>query len=76
MDQCMIDVSGEANVHAGDEVVLFGQQGDSFIPIEEIAQVCGTINYEIMCNLSRRVPRVYMKNGKAVGREEYLFDKP
>ena len=76
MDQCMIDVSGEANVHAGDEVVLFGRQGDSFIPIEEIAAVCGTINYEIMCNISHRVPRVYMKNGKVVGREEYLFDKP
>ena len=76
MDQCMIDVSGEANVHAGDEVVLFGRQRDSFIPIEEIAAVCGTINYEIMCNISRRVPRVYMKNGKVVGREEYLFDKP
>lgn len=76
MDQCMIDVSGEANVHAGDEVVLFGRQGDSFIPIEEIAAVCGTINYEIMCNISRRVPRVYMKDGKVVGREEYLFDKP
>ena len=70
MDQCMIDVSGEANVHAGDEVVLFGRQGDSFIPIEEIAAACGTINYEIMCNISRRVPRVYMKNGKVVGREE------
>ena len=56
MDQCMIDVSGEANVHAGDEVVLFGRQGDSFIPIEEIAAACGTINYEIMCNISRRVP--------------------
>ena len=76
MDQCMIDVSGEANVHAGDEVVLFGRQGDSFIPIEEIAAACGTINYEIMCNISRRVPRVYMKNGKVVGREEHLFDKP
>ena len=76
MDQCMIDVSGEANVHAGDEVVLFGRQGDSFIPIEEIAAVCATINYDIMCNISRRVPRVYMKNGKVVGREEYLFDKP
>lgn len=76
MDQCMVDVSGEANVHAGDEVVLFGRQGDSFIPIEEIAAACGTINYEIMCDISRRVPRVYMKNGKVVGREEYLFDKP
>lgn len=76
MDQCMIDVSGEAGVHAGDEVVLFGRQGDSFIPIEEIASACGTINYEIMCNISRRVPRVYMKHGQVVGREEYLFDKP
>ncbi|WP_296903388.1 alanine racemase C-terminal domain-containing protein [uncultured Megasphaera sp.] len=40
------------------------------------AAACGTINYEIMCNISRRVPRVYMKQGKVVGREEYLFDKP
>ena len=76
MEQCMINVSSEDNVQASNEVVLFGRQGDSFIPIEEIAAVCGTINYEIMCNISRRVPRVYMKNGKVVGREEYLFDKP
>ena len=72
----MIDVSGEANVHAGDEVVLFGQQGDSFISIEEIARVCGTINYEIMCNLSRRVPQCLYENGKSVGRKSIFLTSP
>ena len=76
MDQCMIDITGEANCRAGDEVVLFGRQGDQFIPIEELADKAGTINYEIMCNINRRVPRVYIRNGKVVEREEYLFDKP
>lgn len=76
MDQCMIDITGEANCHVGDEVVIFGRQGDQFIPVEELADKAGTINYEIMCNISRRVPRVYIRNGKVVGREEYLFDKP
>jgi len=56
--------------------VLFGRQGDQFIPIEELADKAGTINYEIMCNINRRVPRVYIRNGKVVEREEYLFDKP
>ena len=76
MDQCMIDITGEANCRAGDEVVLFGRQGDPFIPIEDLADKAGTINYEIMCNINRRVPRVYIRNGKVVEREEYLFDKP
>lgn len=76
MDQCMIDITGEANCRAGDEVVLFGRQGDQFIPIEELADKAGTINYEIMCNINRRVPRVYIRNGRVVEREEYLFDKP
>ena len=75
MDQCMIDITGEANCRSGDEVVLFGRQGDQFIPVEELANAAGTINYEILCNIGRRVPRVYIRNGKVVDREEYLFDK-
>lgn len=75
MDQCMIDITGEANCRSGDEVVLFGRQGDQFIPVEELADAAGTINYEILCNIGRRVPRVYIRNGKVVDREEYLFDK-
>ena len=41
MDQCMIDVTGAGEVKVGDEVVLFGYQGDSFIPIDEIAEKLG-----------------------------------
>ena len=65
MDQCMVRVDdGEAAV--GDEVVLFGSQGDEAIMAEELADHLGTINYEITCMLSHRVPRVYLKHGEIV----------
>lgn len=65
MDQCMIRVEdGEAEV--GDEVVLFGAQGDETIPADELARKLGTINYEITCMVNRRVPRVYKKHGNIV----------
>lgn len=66
MDQCMIDVTGIDNVNVGDEVVLFGQQMGASISIDELAEKLGTINYEIVCMISKRVPRVYTKNGKVV----------
>ncbi|MCK9217554.1 MAG: alanine racemase [Firmicutes bacterium] len=66
MDQCMIDVTGIDDVNVGDEVVLFGEQMGAFISIDELAEKLGTINYEIVCMISKRVPRVYTKNGKAV----------
>ena len=47
-----------------DEVVLFGRQGDSSITAEELAAQLGTINYEITCMISHRVPRVYIREGK------------
>lgn len=74
MDQCMIDVTDIPNVSVGDEVVLFGRQGDAVIPLEEIAGLIGTINHEILCNINRRVPRVYVQGGKVVKRVEYLFE--
>ncbi|MDF2839638.1 MAG: alanine racemase [Clostridia bacterium] len=73
MDQCMIDVTGIENVKVGDEVVLFGQQGDGFISIDEVAEKLGTINYEIVCMISRRVPRVYVSNGEVVEVLNYLY---
>lgn len=73
MDQCMIDVTGIEDVKVGDEVVLFGQQGDGFISIDEIAEKLGTINYEVVCMISRRVPRVYVKNGEVVEVLNYLY---
>lgn len=66
MDQCMIDVTGIADVQVGDEVVLFGQQDSSEVTVEELAGLLGTINYEIVCMLSDRIPRVYIQNGEIV----------
>ena len=42
------------------EVVLFGKQGEHEIPVEELASLLGTINYEIVCMIGKRIPRVYV----------------
>ncbi len=60
MDQFMVDVTAIKGVKVEDEVVIFGKQGDKFIPIEELAEALGTINYEIMCMIGKRVPRLYV----------------
>jgi len=57
MDMCMVDVSEVENVHPGDEVILFGKG----LPVDEIAMKIGTINYEVVCAVGKRVPRVYVK---------------
>jgi alanine racemase len=58
MDQIMVDC-GEAGVAVGDEVVCVGSQGAERITADELAAIVGTINYEIVCGISSRVPRVY-----------------
>jgi len=74
MDQCMVDVTDIEDVKVGDEAVLFGKQGEGFIHIDELAEKLDTINYEIVCMISRRVPRVYVKDGKIVDVLNYLTD--
>ncbi len=59
MDMTMIDVTDIPDVSVDDEVVIFGRQGDSFISIDELADACQTINYEIITGINTRVPRVY-----------------
>lgn len=59
MDQITVDLGPEAEVAVGEEVVLIGSQGAERITLEELATVQGTINYEISCNLGRRVRREY-----------------
>lgn len=66
MDQCMLNVTGLDDVSIGEEVVLFGTQGDAVISADDLAQRIGTINYEITCKVSHRVPRVYIRDGKQV----------
>ncbi len=72
MDQCMVDVTDIDDVKVGDEVVLFGTQEQETILADELADELGTINYEITCMVSRRIPRVYIKDGKIVFIKDYL----
>ncbi len=74
MDQCMIDVTDVNNISVGDEVILFGSDGKCSIPIESIAEKIGTINYEISCMVSRRVPRIYIKDGRIEESVNYLLE--
>jgi alanine racemase len=61
MDMTMIDVSEVPEAVAGDEVVVFGRQEGQFVSISELAQVCGTIPYEILAQIPQRVRRIYTK---------------
>ncbi len=68
MDQMMIDVSCIEGAAEGDEVVLYGKQDSENITVEEVAQFLGTINYEVLCNVGKRVPRCYLeREGAAEG---------
>ena len=64
MDQFMADVTEIDNVKKGDEVTLLGRDGDEFISIEEMGDLCSRFSYEFACDISPRVPRVYIKDGK------------
>ncbi len=59
MDQCMFDVSGMADVRAGDEVILFGRPEDG-VTADDLADLMGTINYEIVCAPTSRISRKYV----------------
>ncbi|MDI6781286.1 MAG: alanine racemase [bacterium] len=60
MNFCMIDVSHIPEVRIGDEVVLFGKQDQSSLSVDELAEICGTISYEILCGINPRILRVYV----------------
>lgn len=64
MDQTMLDVTHIKNIKMGDEVTVMGVCGDKEIPAEELAGLSSTINYEIVCNVGKRVPRVYIRGGR------------
>ena len=72
MDQCMADATDIGGVKVGDEAVLFGKQGDDEITLEEVSAKLNTIPYEIMCSISRRVPRLYTLGDKPAGYINYL----
>ncbi len=72
MDQFMIDVTDIPDVKTGDAVILFGRSGDKEITVEEVAEPANSFNYELVCNVGRRVPRVYIENGRKVREVNYL----
>lgn len=74
MDQMMVDVSHIPDVSLEDDVVLLGSSGEETITAEELADAAGTIHYEIICGVSRRVPRIYVQGGKVVHTVRYLLD--
>ena len=65
MDQLMLDVTDVDGVRMGDEVVIFGR-GENENTVDDIASTHKTINYEIVCAVANRVPRVFVKNGEVV----------
>ena len=74
MDQMMVDVTDIPDVTLNDRVVLVGKSGDEEITMEQLASAMDTINYEVVCGISRRVPRVYCRRGKTVHSVHYLLD--
>jgi len=73
MDQCMVDITDiKGEVRVLDEVVVFGEQKGAMQTVEAVADAMGTINYEILCMVMPRVPRVYFEGSKIVGTVNYL----
>ncbi len=73
MDQCLLDVTAVANAREGATVTVFGRDGDAVLPVEELAAISGTIPYEMVCLIGKRVPRIFYRDGNAVGTQNYLI---
>lgn len=74
MDQMMVDVTAIPGVQVGDQVTLVGTDGDETITMEEISARADSFNYEFVCGISRRVPRLYVQDGKTTHTVHYLLD--
>lgn len=75
MDQMMVDVTDIPGVKLEDPVVLVGRDGDETITMEQIAAAAGSFQYEFVCGISRRVPRLYVQDGRAVHTVHYLLSE-
>ena len=72
MDQCMLDVTGIPAAREGMTITVFGRDQDAVLPAEEFAALSGTIHYETICLIGKRVPRVFLSGGQVVGRLNYI----
>lgn len=74
MDQFMVDVTDIPEAEEDDEVTLIGKDGEDEITVEEMAACFGGFHYEIICDIGKRVPRVYIQNGRIAGTKDYFND--
>lgn len=72
MDQFMVDVTHIPEAKEGDMVVLIGADGSEMITMEELSEISGRFNYEFACDLGKRIPRVYRKNGEVTETKDYF----
>lgn len=72
MDQFMADVTEIPDVRFGDRVTLVGRDGSENLTVEDLSDLCGRFNYELICALGKRIPREYVKAGKVVGQADYF----
>lgn len=73
MDMCMVDVTAVPEAAVGDELTLFGYDADGTLcPCETLAQQLGTISYEVLCSVNKRIPRIYLENGKPAEILQYI----
>ena len=73
MDQFMVDVTDIEGISVMDEVTLVGHDGNKMLTVEEVANLAGSFNYEFVCGIGKRVPRVYIRNGEI--KEAEYFEK-
>ena len=74
MDQMMVDVTDIPDVRQADPVILVGSSGSEAITMEAISAAADSFNYEFVCGISRRVPRIYYQGGQEVSAVHYLLD--
>ncbi len=74
MDQFMIDVTNIKEASCWDEVTLIGEEGQECITVEELSDLAGILHYEFLCNLGKRLPRVYKRHGSIIGKKDYFQD--
>lgn len=72
MDQFMVDVSDIPEVKFGDKVTLIGRDQEEYLPVEKLSELSGRFNYEFVCNLGKRIPRVYVQDGKVEEQVDYF----
>lgn len=75
MDQFMVNVSEIEAVEEGDSVTIVGRDGDAQITVEELTDMTGSFSYEFVCDVGKRVPRVYLQHGKVIGTRDWFHEK-